>query len=454
MKIAVTVNYSCMKKPLVATISKFPPYMSGHSFESMNQGRALYEITGYKHHEVTYHPGLYHKSTYFNNPVQVKEYGKYVYVQQVKPPKAGTRVLDGELIKSFIGETINLIQKKKVNVLSSFYIDPHAYIINQAKLYAEQVLEKKVITVQKAVGTDISTSIADHLEDGQGKFLLLQLVVSDLVLAVSEFAKDKILDLAYVLLPEEIAAKLAANTKVLYAPIDNKYFKIRNQKAINQFKKLHAINPHSRIISYHGRLFSEKGVSDLIRAFRPVKKNFPDAVLVIAGDGLDLTALKELVFKLKTPDIIFTGALSDPIQKRALMQMSYLGVIPSKPVGNIVETLCVGALEYQASGCVLLTTKVGGIHEAAGNHSLYAKHSNPSDLARKITMVLEDEIDRDEIIKKGFEHTAKFNYLKITRKFLEMVSEKREQVNSSRVIIKPEFWLGTNLKPYGRRYKI
>jgi glycosyltransferase involved in cell wall biosynthesis len=77
-------------------------------------------------------------------------------------------------------------------------------------------------------------------------------------------------------------------------------------------------------------------------------------------------------------------------EKRALMQLSYMGVIPTKPVLNFVETLCISALEYQAAGVPLVTTPVGGVPEAAGMHSVYAQHSSPVDLAAKIALVLND----------------------------------------------------------------
>ena len=123
------------------------------------------------------------------------------------------------------------------------------------------------------------------------------------------------------------------------------------------------------------------------------------------------------------------------------------------PIKNFVETLCISALEYQASGTVLLTTRVGGVPEAAGEHSLYAKHSSPDDLVKKISRVLKGQIDREEIVKKGLEHTAKFNYLKITRRFLEKVALKREQKKPARPSIAPEFWLKPNLtRTYGNGY--
>lgn len=445
-----------MKKPLVATISKFPPYMSGHSFESMNQGRALYEMTGYKHYELTYHPDMYDKSTNFNNsPQLIKKSEKYIYVQRVKPSNvSNTKVFDGELTKAFIGQLINLIQEKKVNVLSTFYLDPHAYIANQAKLYAQNVLSKKIITVHKAVGSDILNSVGNHLKDGQGKFLLLQLLEADLMFAVSKYTKEKILEYAKKLLPADSVNELNKKLEVLYAPFDNEYFATRDEKVIKDLKRRYKIKPSQKVISYFGRLFPEKGVEDLIAAYSNLKNDFSDICLIIGGQGVEMPRLKRLVKDLKLKDVVFTGGVSDK-EKRAIMQLSTLGVIPTKPIKNFIETLCISALEYQASGTPLLTTKVGGVPEAAGEHSLYAKHSNPADLEKKMRIVLNGQINRSEIINAGLEHVDLFNYLKITRKFLERVAQKRELKKPLRATISPDFWLTPGLvKPYGRRYKV
>ena len=444
-----------MKKPLVATISKFPPYMSGHSFEAMNQGRALYEITGYKHHEITYHSDIYDKATNYNHsPQLIRKAAHYLYVHRVKPvSSAKGKVLDGELTKAMIGKTINLIQKKGVNVLSTFYIDPHAYIANQAKLYADRILGKRIITVNKAVGSDVLSSIGNHLTDGQGKFILLQLLERDLSFAVSKYTKDKVIEYAKAILPPDIAGRISARLEVLYAPFDNEYFSKKNESVITHLKKKLRIKPGSKIISYFGRLFPEKGVDDLIRAYSLLKHDFPDSALVIGGHGIELPKLKNLVKELKLQDIKFAGAVSD-LEKKGIMQMSDLGVIPTKPIRNFVETLCISALEYQASGTILLTTDVGGVPEAAGKHSLYAKHSNPKDLAKNIAAVLSGRFNPLFIKQEGLMHAAKFNYLKITKQFMKKVIQKHEQKKPVRVTISPTFLLGSNLKPYGRRYKI
>lgn len=413
------------QKPVVCTISKFPPYMSGHSFEAMNQGRGLFELTNSKHFEVTYEPSLYDKSVNFNDSPELIKYSKkYLNVSYVDYSKViNNKVVEGELTKAFLGEIIYLLEKKDVNVLSTFYIDPHAYIANLAKDYAKRILGRKVITAHKAVGSDVLNSIGNHINNGQGKFLLNEFLSGDLVFAVSEFTAKKINEYAKKLLPVRKADELANKLRVLYPPFQNEYFEQRDEAQIMMLKKSYKIPEGYKIISYFGRLFPEKGIDDLLLAYADIKRVYPKTFLIIGGYGIEMNRLKIKAKELGISDYKFAGAVADH-DKRAIMQMSYLGVIPTKPIDNFVETLCISALEYQASGCVLLTTKVGGVPEAGGLHSLYGKHSSPEDLFKKISMVLEGKINREEIIAQGLKHVAKFNYKKITSRFLDLVNQK------------------------------
>ena len=228
-----------LKDMKVCTISKYPPYMSGHSFEALYQGKALLEMTGEKHYEVTYDQSLYDNATNYNNsPELMSEAEQYLYVYRILPDdKGNVKVLDGALIKAFIGQVINLIIEKNINVLSTFYLDPHAYIANQAKLYAQVILDKKIITAHKAVGSDVLNSIANHLTDGEGKFLLLQLLSGDIMLAVSQFTKEKIIEYSQDLLPLRFTEKIASEMKVLYAPFNNTYFLERDDEQLHSFKR-------------------------------------------------------------------------------------------------------------------------------------------------------------------------------------------------------------------------
>jgi glycosyltransferase involved in cell wall biosynthesis len=74
-------------------------------------------------------------------------------------------------------------------------------------------------------------------------------------------------------------------------------------------------------------------------------------------------------------------------------------------------------------GVPLVTTRVGGVPEAAGSHSLYAKHSSPDDLAEKIALVLDNQVDRQAMIDTGIEHVKKFNCYTITNAFVQYLEE-------------------------------
>jgi glycosyltransferase involved in cell wall biosynthesis len=398
--------------------------MSGHSFEALYQGKALLEMTGEKHYEVTYDQSLYDTATNYNNtPEVMSQAEQYLHVYRVLPHNQGNvKVLDGSLVKAFIGQVIDLISEKEIDVLSTFYLDPHAYIANQAKLYAQTVLDRHIITAHKAVGSDVLNSIANHLTDGEGKFLLLQLLCGDVKLAVSQFTKDTLLEYAQALLPIRLTEKLDAEIKVLYAPFDNTYFLERNEEELDAFKKKFHIREDMSIISYFGRVFPEKGIEDLLAAFLIVKQSHPHTQLIIGGQGISLDELKRYAQVQSIPDVVFTGAVSNS-EKRALMQLSYVGVIPTKPILNFVETLCISALEYQAAGTPLITTEVGGVPEAGGSHSIYAHHSSPDDLAEKITVLLDNRVNRQEIVDAGIQHVTKFNYYNITKTFMHYLEE-------------------------------
>src|SRR5262249_12122774 len=159
--------------------------------------KALLQITGEKHYEVTYDQSVYDTTTNYNNcPELLHEAEHSAHVYRVLPSGDNIKVLDGQLIKALIGQVINLIIEKQITVLSTFSLDPHAYIANQATLYARAVLGRKIITAHKAVGSDVLNSIANHRRDGEGRFLLLQLLSGDLMLAVSQFTKDRIVEYA------------------------------------------------------------------------------------------------------------------------------------------------------------------------------------------------------------------------------------------------------------------
>jgi glycosyltransferase involved in cell wall biosynthesis len=411
------------EEPNVLTISKYPPYMSGHSFESMQQNRALLERTGRKHHELTYDVSVYDRESNFNDdPELMEQCENAAVVHRIGPQEPNVKVFDGILIHAFIGKAITLIEHEGINVISTFYIMPHASIANRARDYGQDMLGRRIVVAHKAVGSDVLNSIANHYADGQGQLLLMEYLKGDLQLAVSQYTRDELIRHARHLLPQCEAEGLEEHTRVLYAPLDNGYFATHDAECIEELRGILGIPPGARIISYFGRVFPEKGIDDLIVAFDMVKEHIPTAVLVIGGQGLDLPRLRQLAQQQGTPDVIFTGGVSDK-HKRALMQMSEVGVIPTVPTNTFVETLCIAAVEFLAAGTPLITTPVGGVKEAAGEHSMYTEPHNPRELALAIETLLVEDARKAEMARRGQIHARQFNYRAIADQFLGLVDQ-------------------------------
>jgi glycosyltransferase involved in cell wall biosynthesis len=409
------------EEPNVLTISKYPPYMSGHSFESMQQNRALLERTGRKHHELTYAVSVYDRESNFNDDLELMEQGENAaVVHRIGPPERNVKVFDGALIHAFIGKAITLIEHEAINVLSTFYLDPHAPIANRARDYGQDILGRRIVVAHKAVGSDVLNSIANHYADGQGQLLLMEYLKGDLQLAVSQYTREELIRHARHLLPPCEAEKVEAQTHVLYAPLDNGYFATADADAVQEVRRRLGVARDARVISYFGRVFPEKGIEDLLVAFGLVKEHVPEAVLIIGGQGLDLPRLRALAAQQGTADVHFTGGVSDK-HKRALMQLSEVGVIPTVPMNTFVETLCISAVEYLAAGTPLITTPIGGVKEAAGEHSMYTEPHNPRELALAIESLLAEDARQAEMASHGQRHARLFNYRAITDQLLDLV---------------------------------
>lgn len=149
-------------------------------------------------------------------------------------------------------------------------------------------------------------------------------------------------------------------------------------------------------IVFIGRIVKEKGVFDLLVAYRMLKRNFPDVKVVFIGDGPDLTELKSLV----TADdaIEFTGFVTDV---PALVSPDDIFVLPSYREG-----LSISAIEAQSMGLASVLSDVGGNVEVAsnGNAALIFKTGDSTDLAAKLSTLLGDATLRTNLGAAALNH--------------------------------------------------
>jgi colanic acid/amylovoran biosynthesis glycosyltransferase len=117
-----------------------------------------------------------------------------------------------------------------------------------------------------------------------------------------------------------------------------------------------------------GRLIEKKGIATSLRAFAQFSQTFPEATLIIAGDGPLLYELEDLADSLRIHDrVSFRGFVSQD-QLRDLYYASHIFLHPSQTGrdGN-QEGVPNSMLEAMATGLPVFATNHGGIPEAIEN---------------------------------------------------------------------------------------
>ena len=83
-----------------------------------------------------------------------------------------------------------------------------------------------------------------------------------------------------------------------------------------------------RVLLFSGRLYAEKRIDFLLRAFVLLKQSCPDVALLIIGDGEERRSLQGLAKNLKLQDVHFLGEIVHPRDTAAYCSIADLMVIP------------------------------------------------------------------------------------------------------------------------------
>ncbi|MBY0524710.1 MAG: glycosyltransferase family 4 protein [Gemmataceae bacterium] len=113
-----------------------------------------------------------------------------------------------------------------------------------------------------------------------------------------------------------------------------------------------------------GRLQKRKGHDCMIRALHALRRDFPDILYAIAGDGEERQALTELTTRENLgAHVQFLGSPTDEQLVRCYQQCD-LFALPNRRVGSDIEGFGMVLLEAQACGKPVLAGDSGGTAEA------------------------------------------------------------------------------------------
>jgi glycosyltransferase involved in cell wall biosynthesis len=172
-------------------------------------------------------------------------------------------------------------------------------------------------------------------------------------------------------------------------------------------------NPSEKVIVlHHGRLVKKRGVKHLVRAFRAVSERFPEAELVIAGEGPERKRLVKLAHDLGVSNRVrFIGQV--PHEKVPnLVRNSDVFVIPS-----IIEGHSTSMLEAMAAGKPVVATRVGGLTEVIvdGENGVLVDPANPEQIAKAVIKLLGDRSLAARLGRSGAEKAQQFDVKQLAR---------------------------------------
>lgn len=217
--------------------------------------------------------------------------GKLVYLDKSKSTNILTKI---KIIRDRISSIKKIKKSKQCTTTISFLEYPN--LINTLTSKSG----KSIVSVRNHMSTKHSTGIKSKLWNVTIKYLYPR---ADLIISVSEEIKRDLIE-NYKINPDKI--------KVIYNSYDiEKINRLAKEEVEYEYKEIFN-NP---VIITVGRLNKQKGQWHLIRAFSEVKKQIPNAKLVVLGEGNLENYLRELAKGLNIDkDVHFLGFQKNPFK--------------------------------------------------------------------------------------------------------------------------------------------
>lgn len=158
---------------------------------------------------------------------------------------------------------------------------------------------------------------------------------------------------------------------------------IPNKLSANLIKKEWGLTKNSYIL-FLGRIVPEKGIENLILAYKRIKTN---KKLVIAGGSSDTDEFYKRLKLLAKNDsrIIFTGAVKEK-KLEELFSNAYLYTLPSN-----LEGMPLSLMEAMSYGNAVLVSDIPECTNVVGNNAIVFQHNNIDDLEKKLKLALKNQ---------------------------------------------------------------
>ena len=248
--------------------------------------------------------------------------------------------------------------------------------------------------------------IKGNLRYGIQKFLVKKM---DAIITISETSKKDIV--RFLGIPQERISVIYLAPREIFKPVEDKSLlgKIREK-----------YNLPEKFVLYVGDVNYNKNILGLAEACHLAKLPLVIVGKQAASDDFDRThpenkSLVELLRKYgDDKDVIRLGFVEDA----DLVGIYNLATLYCQP--SFYEGFGLPVLEAFASGCPVVAAKSQSIVEIGEPACLFADPGDPDDIAKKISMVLEDSELREQLIETGNVLVKNYSWAKTARETAEV----------------------------------
>ncbi len=175
--------------------------------------------------------------------------------------------------------------------------------------------------------------------------------------------------------------------------------------------------PHvsKQFILYVGTAFPHKNLQKLIEGFEVLLKTYPDLQLVMTGKREEKHMVELMEWTQPRPsfkNILLPGFVTDA-ELKWLYEHCQAYVFAS-----LSEGFGLPPLEAMAHGAPVASSNASVMPEVYGDAAHYFNPRKPTDLARAVTEIMEDDELRELLIKKGHEQLKKYSWRRMAEETL------------------------------------
>ena len=160
-------------------------------------------------------------------------------------------------------------------------------------------------------------------------------------------------------------------------------------------------------------------VACTLRAFHLIQERFPDAHLVVAGDGSERRSLEALARELRLSNVEFIGRV--PNERMPQLYDAADIYLNSPDIDNMPGSI----IEAFAAGLPVVTTNAGGIPYIVtdGETGLMVERDDHEAMAQAAVRLLEDEALATKIARRAHAECRKYSWDAVREEWLKLYRE-------------------------------